>query len=503
MPKNYELAEPRAASLIEALRAVGYTLQTALADLIDNSITASATQVRIDFTWSGRDSSIAITDDGLGMSEPQLVDAMRPGTRSPLEMRSPNDLGRFGLGLKTASFSQARSLTVASRTRGGRISVRRWDLDYVGDTGEWRLLKSPAPGSEQKIAHLDRMDQGTLVLWEKLDRMVGNAPTGDQQAHDRFLTAAADVENHLGMVFHRFIGGSRPALRIYMNGLGDKNRIRAWDPFLESHVATFSPSEAETIRFSGRNITVKGFVLPHKDKLSENEFVAAAGPAGWNAQQGFYVYRNQRLLVPGSWLDLGYTNEEHYKLARIRVDIPNSSDADWAIDVKKSRARPPAALRQRLKELAAIVRNRAREIYVHRGLKSKGGSSEPLSRIWLSETKQNRLTYKLDRSHPLIRFVLSKTQSKHQRQSLNALLCLIEATVPIQQIWLDTAEKPEVHARPFEHEPPAHVREIMIHLYRALRAGGTSEELARQRLLNMEPFNSYPELVGSITGEED
>jgi hypothetical protein len=501
LPDSYEIVAPRASSLIEALRAVGYTTQTALADLVDNSITAEAKNVWLEFGWAGQSSFISITDDGSGMSEAELSEAMRPGNRSPLETRSPEDLGRFGLGLKTASFSQARRLTVASKRGGESIAVRRWDLDYVGQTGEWRLLKAPEPGSEKRLEHLSRIPHGTVVLWERMDRIVGDAQIS-AAAQDRFLRTAQSVAEHLAMVFHQYVGGQRPKLRIYVNGREDRHRVRAWDPFLETHIATFSPSDAERIKFPEGDIRAKGFVLPHRDRLSEDEFRDAAGPAGWNSQQGFYVYRNQRLLVAGGWLDLGYTNEEHYKLARIKVEIPNSTDAEWAIDVKKSRARPPPSARPRLKELADVVRQKAREVFVHRGRRSSGNPTEPLRRAWREVVKEGKLAYKVDREHPLVRMVLSMC-SKSQKAAVEAMLRLLEATVPIQKIWLDVAEKSEIHAAPFELDPPAHVREVIAQLYQALRIDGISADTARQRLLNIEPFNAYPEHIGALLDREE
>ncbi len=244
------------------------------------------------------------------------------------------------------------------------------------------------------------------------------------------------------MVFHQFIGGPRPRLQIYVNGSDERSRLRAWDPFLEKHLATFTPSDAETIRFSAGNITAKGFVLPHKDKLAEQEYVAAAGPSGWNAQQGFYVYRNKRLLVPGGWLDLGYTNDEHYELARIRVEIPNSSDQAWAIDVKKSRARPPAAIRRRLKELADIVRGQARQVFLHRGQRSSSDGGDPVRRIWMTERRKERLFHRIDREHPLTKLTLSMATTKAHRSHVESLLRLVEATVPIQQIRCTRRKSP-------------------------------------------------------------
>ncbi len=172
MPE-YEIATPRPGALIESLRSIGYDLPTAVADIIDNSLTASARQVDIVFHWAGANSWICILDDGIGMPDRKLFEAMRPGSQNPLQTRSSNDLGRFGLGLKTASFSQARRLTVITKTTRGSIAVREWDLDYVEREDEWRLLKEPtidikawkAQLKQRPSGHRRRLDKIGSVDW--------------------------------------------------------------------------------------------------------------------------------------------------------------------------------------------------------------------------------------------------------------------------------------------------------------------------------------------------
>ncbi|MCY1022099.1 ATP-binding protein [Pyxidicoccus sp. MSG2] len=494
---DYEIAEPRASSMLEALRAVGYSVQTALADLIDNSITAGARNVWLTFHWNGEDSYITLRDDGRGMSEAELADAMRPGNRSPLDEREPHDLGRFGLGLKTSSFSQARRLSVATLKARGRRAIRRWDLDYVRESSEWRLLKTEAPGSAARLSALDGHQQGTLVLWEQMDRIVGKVRKDDAQAQSRFLALARTVGRHLAMVFHRYLeaGEGRPSLRIYLNGHDTGSLIRPWDPFLSSHVTTYQfPEEVLTLR--GEQVHVTGYVLPHKDRMTEDGYEAAAGPGGWNTQQGFYVYRERRLLVAGGWLSLGYANEEHYRLARLKVDIPNSTDAEWEIDVKKSRAKPPAELEERLRELADTIRKRAREVFVHRGARGRTAGVQEIDDAWESVTRRGRLGYRIDREHPLVKFVIDRQGS--DQKPLKALLRLLEETVPVQRIWLDAAEKPEAHAAAFEDEPPAKVAEVIEELFKSLRAVGESVESARERLRTMRPFEQYAKTINEL-----
>src|SRR5437016_4415683 len=164
---EYDFAPPRADAMIESLRAFGYDLPTAIADLIDNSISAESKNIWINFEWNGADSFVTIRDDGRGMSESDLLGAMRPGSRNPLEARDPRDLGRFGLGLKTASFSQCRRLVVRSKTTNSKISATRcWDLDFVAFKNKWLLIREAGTASEKRLGRLNGLAHGTVVLWE-------------------------------------------------------------------------------------------------------------------------------------------------------------------------------------------------------------------------------------------------------------------------------------------------------------------------------------------------
>ena len=487
---EYDLVEPRAPAMLESLRAFGYNIQTAIADLIDNSISAGAKNVWLTFQWDGSESYIFIRDDGKGMTEAELINAMRPGSRNPLEQRERNDLGRFGLGLKTASLSQCRRLTVCTKAVNQNPVTRRWDLDYVNQTGEWRLLRRAASGSEKRLASIDEMESGTVVLWECMDRVVGETKTDNPKDRDRFLEMIEDVEKHLEMVFHRFLE-RKNKLQIRIN----KRLIEPWDPFLTTEKATqFLPEENLYIR--GNQVVVQPYVLPHHSKVDRQTYEKAAGPNGWNAQQGFYIYRNERMLVAGDWLGLGLQRDEYCKLARIQVDLPNSMDSDWSIDVKKSRARPPSSLKTDLKRIARLTRSKAGDIYRHRGKVIARQSSESYVFPWLKKVKHGKVFYSINPEHPLVKEALNIT--KEHRQVINALLRLIEETVPVQQIWLDSAENSDLQSQPFEGVPSQEVKEVMMEVYQALIKHGLTPSEARRRLVTMEPFQHFEELIATL-----
>lgn len=493
MSHEYDIANPGAAELFESLRAFGYDLPTALADIIDNSITARARNIWIDMIWNGPSSRITIRDDGEGMDEADLRQAMRPGSTSPLERRAANDLGRFGLGMKTASISQCRCLTVMSKKRDSQSAVRRWDLDYIASTGtgEWRLLKGGDLLSSGDQSLLAEQDSGTVLFWDRLDQLVGDAAVDDDVAQKHFRERADAVKDHLAMVFHRYLRG-RNAIRLHLNG----RQIEPWDPFLEDTDAV-DPLPTETLGADGEAVEVKAFILPHHTRISTEAHVAAAGPRGWNAHQGFYVYRNKRLLVAGDWLGLGMQKEEHFKLARIRVDLSSSADLLWQIDVKKSRAHPPAALRRDLLRIARTARGQASSIYRHRGkvVQRKLGSSDVF--LWNHVVKKGKTYYKINREHPLVRKVLEVSED---RESVRALIALVEQTIPAPLIVINNAEMPDGFGRPFE-DSPSDLKAAMAQTFQALLEDGRTRPEAARALVTMEPFSQFPELVAVFLEE--
>lgn len=487
MSDEYDLASPGAAELFESLRAFGYDLPTALADIIDNSITARARNVWIDMQWAGQDSRIIVRDDGEGMSEDELRQAMKPGSLSPLADRAKDDLGRFGLGMKTASISQCRCLTVLSKKKGTEAALRRWDLDYIAGTGtgEWRLLKRSDLLSTSDHQLLAGQKSGTILFWDRLDTLTGTASADDEAAQKHFRERADAVKHHLAMVFHRFLKG-RGSITIHING----RPVEPWDPFLED-VDFTEPLSRETLFAEGERAEVKPFILPHHSRITPDQHAAAAGPKGWNAHQGFYIYRNRRLLVAGDWLGLGMQKEEHFKLARIRIDLSNSADLLWQIDVKKSRARPPAALRRDLQRIARTARNRASSIYRHRGkiIQRQLGDREAF--LWTHLTKHGKSFYRINRDHPLVRKVLDGSD---ERAPVQALFSLIEQTIPAPLIVIKNAETPDAFGQPFEGAA-SELHAAMKAVFDAMVEGGRDRAEAARGLLLMEPFNAYPEVV--------
>lgn len=493
-------APPHASSMLESLRGLGYTPQTALADLVDNAIAANARDVAVHLEWAGPESWVRIIDDGDGMDDAGLEAGMRLGARDPRVERAETDLGRFGLGLKTASFSQARRLTVASRKEGGEVVCLRWDLDRIGQElgADWPLFEGPAPGSEHLLAPLDLMAHGTVVIWEKLDRIV----TDGFGAAD-MIELADRVEAHLAMTFHRLLDGQTPVLRLSLNGRG----LKPWDPYLIGHPSKALESpEYRILRTSG--VTVQCHVLPHRDMLKPAEQEVAAGPGGWTQQEGFYVYRNKRLLLAGGWLGLGdggkpWPRDEAHRLARIRLDIPNSADADWKINVLKSTASPPVRLRPQLQRIAKETRDTARGVFAHRGhvTPASGMRQNSVAEAWQARRSAQGTSYRIARDHDLVASILDRAGPL--KPDILALLRLIEETVPVQRIWLDTAEDKETPRTGFTGAADNEVMETLSSMFDALvKFRGLSPAEARERLGRTPPFDRHLELVAALEAKD-
>ncbi|NWO10406.1 ATP-binding protein [Chromohalobacter salexigens] len=418
-------ATPRASALVESLRDIGYSLPTALADIIDNSITAGASVIRILADTLADDPSIAIIDNGCGMDQAELIEALRLGSRHPREERMPSDLGRFGLGLKSASFSQCRRLTVLSRS-DGVMSGARWDLDEVAETNRWEI--SLIEGSNE-ISHADLLcGDGTLVLWEKLDRVDGGYRHNAHKRAQNINHALSGAERHLRVVFHRFMERSgKGKLSISIN-----NRVLyPIDPFATKHPATQVDPE-ETLTLTHGIVRIRSFTLPHHKVMQRDEWDEIGGPEGHLRSQGFYIYRGDRLIISGSWLGLA-RQTELTKLCRIRVDIPNTMDADWKIDVKKASAQLPPAVRERLKNIVERFVQTSKRTYKKRGQKLTDETRAPM---WQRILKDGAIVYQPNIEHPAL-VELEERLPEELRQDFRNCISLVGAGLPVDSLHAD------------------------------------------------------------------
>jgi hypothetical protein len=370
---------PSARRLIGSLRDLGYDFVHAVADLIDNSIAAKAGKVEIDVRFEGPDSWVRIVDDGNGMSGSQITEAMRYGAERDYDS---DDLGKFGLGLKTASLSQCRRLTVASRTDPNqrRIEARTWDLDETQRTNRWEVFVLGPDDRDEKLTEPLQEHSGTVVLWQSLERVLDYKISWGEKARAGLFGLVGRLDEHLGMVFHRFLTGQarrRKKLSILING----TPVEPWDPFVREEKATesFDPVEFEIHGQNGKGIVrYHAYILPNQANFSNpRAFQRAGGPNRWNSQQGFYIYRADRMIQSGGWSRMR-TPDEHTKLARAALDFYPDLDSEFQINVAKVRVTLPAELKDDLKEPVERLAKRAQLIYRQKetsGAKTSGTSN--------------------------------------------------------------------------------------------------------------------------------
>jgi hypothetical protein len=414
-------ATPHASALVEGHRDFGYSLDTALADIIDNSISAGATEVSLVAEITSGNPYVAIVDNGTGMSEPELVEAMRLGSKNPSDLRASSDLGRFGLGLKSASFSQCRCLTVITR-KDGKTSCARWDIDSVSKRNSWNL---ELIDNHEEITGNELLSvAGTVVVWEKLDRMSGGYGRNREKRIAHINAELSGAERYLRLVFHRFLEGSNPRLKLRLNG----RLLSPIDP-LASRVDSGQWDPPDEIKLDTGTVRVRCRTLPHHNMISKEAWEEIGGPEGHLKSQGLYVYRENRLIILGGWLGLA-RQTELTKLCRIAIDIPNTMDSEWKIDVKKASAQLPPIVRERLKKVVERFLGTSKRTYQKRGQRLVDDTRFP---IWNRVQKEGQIVFRPNLDHPVFRGFANELPEEHQ-DGFDRCLRLLGSALPIETL---------------------------------------------------------------------
>lgn len=426
---------PNAAILISSMRSIGYDFETAVSDIIDNSITANAKNINIFFpVGTGLKLYLQIFDDGDGMTENELFEAMRFG--SIKNERGINDLGRFGLGLKTASISQCKRLIVISKKEDKMFGFC-WDIDIILKEQTWEMqelsineiLKTP------NIDKFINLDSFTVVHWENFDS-ISKDVTIFQDENDVFFRKISQTDKHLALVFHRFI---TDGLNIQINN----RSIRKIDPFLQYHNKTaIKPEQMITTKTSNgltEKIKIQMFVLPFHKDLSNEDYESLGGQDEIDSQ-GFYIYRNKRLMIHGTWFKIK-PKAELSRNARIKIDIPNTLDDLWSIDIKKERAIIPGVLLEQLRKEVSDAVEKSKKIYEYKGtLETKKGS------IWnkREDLRDKNVYYEINKESELIQELINTLDDKNIMK-IQKLFTLIELSLPYRDIYNSVSDKKDVN----------------------------------------------------------
>ncbi|KML03179.1 ATP-binding protein [Rossellomorea marisflavi] len=467
-----EIVDPYVGNFVKSLREIGYTFEVAVADVLDNSITAYANNINI-LVLPDPEKIFMMLDDGVGMSEGELINSMRLAANDPDLIREEHDLGKFGLGLKTASFSQCKKLTVISK-KNNNICIKQWDLDFISKENKWLLITPELEDYSDYplFSDLFEQDSGTLVIWENIDSF----------STEELTTKIYDLKNHLSLVFHNFMEGKAPNKQ-KINITVNMDPIKPFNPFNPNHKAT-QELEVEKITFKNAIIKVQPFILPHHSKLSQQEFDRYATPQGYTQSQGFYLYRGNRLLIHGTWWGMHKMRDAH-RLVRIKIDIPNSQDAEWGIDIKKSTAKPVLQIKNDLKRIIHQVTIKGSRPYTGRGRIIKDST---IIRFWNLEARPEGQKFVLNRQNPILKDLLDNLDVEKVKL-LNLFLMGVEGYLPLDTI---TAQ---LYSKPHElRQEPELSNEELGQLVESWRETGISEDFIGE-LLKTEIFLNNKEFV--------
>lgn len=485
---EYKSNIPQAEFLMGAMRSMGYSFEAAIADIIDNSISADAKNIQIKFPTNVSNCYVSILDDGNGMNQNELFDAMKYGSNSCEQERDENDLGRFGLGMKAASLSQCKILTVVSK-QNDQLSAYQWNYDTILDKREWLVaeLNETEISRLPEIEELEMFISGTLVIWQNFDIL--EKSSGD--VFSSLKDYKIKIVDYLSLIFHRYLNGeTENKVNLKINSL----KIKGLDPFLEKHKKTnirqeFNLAIKDTQGIE-RHVIVQPYVLPYQKDLSKEDLELLGGITNLRTKQGFYIYRNKRLIIWGTWF--GIPRNELTKNARIRVDIPNTLDDIWSIDIKKQNATIPKSIKNSLTKAVTETMDFSVKIQNHRGRIAK--LNDDLDYIWNRvQCRENKYTYNINRDSRIFE-LLKENVDDEAMSRFEMVLEEIERSIPYQQIYIDISqdivdeEDNEERLKDIENKGLMWVKHV-------LELGHLTPKQTIDQLFKSEPFCKHPGLI--------
>ena len=463
-------------ALMNGLRAIGYSFSTAVADIIDNSISAESHSIHVFFDPIADTPFFCILDDGHGMDITELNNAMLPGSDRSRKEDSELELGRFGLGLKSASLSQCRELIVASK-KNGLINAMSFDLDVILNSNSNDFLLGVLSDEEiNRLPYINLLQtyhSGTIVIWNKFDKIESTSKSFE----DSFRSLVSDAKKHVEFVFHRFY----ETITIYFNN----KRIERRDPFLLSSFGRQQTGRTTTISIGKSIITITPYTLPFANSLTSEEKALLGNPKSIYDDQGFYIYRNKRLISWGNWMRMGVRSELN-KLARIQVDIPSSLDEIWTLDVKKSSAKIPDIIKGQIKASVedSIVRSKRTTRFP--GVKEQ----VPEIKIWNRINEhEGKIRYEINRGAPAI-VALENVLGECEKELFEMVLSQIECYLPKYSICNDNMDALTIVNSGNDTEEERLIKEIetIISL--------CDDEIKKDVLDNIFVAENYQKLIG-------
>lgn len=430
--------------LVKSIAEQGYSLETALADLIDNSISAAAGRVEILIDTNSEPFMLFLADDGNGMDLQQLKQAMKFPSSSSEHSRKAEDLGRFGLGLKTASFSQTRHFTVLTRKKGqknfcGRswdvvhLQKKRWQIVVETESGIKELLEKYHKLSKGFLNGYEAYDPNTIVIWRGLHKFESYLVESERGTElKRQITHT--TSNYLSLVFHRFLESSSNPLKIRINN----SQIYPFNPF-PSEQSDFRKLEPVRKRFMSDDLCIEGYVLPSRslDESKAEGSLWVQHDRSLTDMEGMYIYRGNRIILHGGWNGLVKRNPR-LQLARLRINIGNSVDHLFHLNVAKSSISIPPELRIAFVRYLSELKAEAEREYFSRGLRKISLTPEkPKVSLFIRVPSDKGMLLQVNEEFPLLK-ALMKDLTIAQRRRLSAIFLMIETTMNrIRQVHLD------------------------------------------------------------------
>ena len=439
MDSKYLEVSPPAAPLIQSLRSIGYTFNAAVSDIIDNSLTANASmvQVKAEFSDESDKPYVAITDNGTGMSRRELINAMSLGSKNPLDYRDSSDLGRFGMGLKSASFSQCLKLICITR-KNGKLCGATWDINRVCKKNKWLLETFDREGAQSvlKKFQLDIPNSGTAVIWDNCDKLIPGSAISKKAIERPFGDKVGELKNHLALIFHKFLSEGQKGLKIAVNGIN----IKPMDPFCTAKSRDYPSSQItipnNKITCNGQKIKVNGYIIPHESKIKKKQHQRIISLDGdvFNSQ-GIYIYRGKRLITWGNWARIVSKNDS-FKLSRLEIEIPNTLDHVWKLDVKKSYIELPHEIRVKLKEHIISLAKKSKDTFKTR-VTIEPPNHSPLWKKEIDPVTKS-ISYFIDKDNCLVKNLLQDESPGIQRK-VERIFMLLELALPITAMANDAS----------------------------------------------------------------
>lgn len=467
---------PDPISLLESNRNLGYSIEEAISDLIDNSISAGATKISYELHWNDGKPYFLLKDNGSGMSnvDNELVNSFRLGSKNPLEERDPKDLGRFGFGMKTASLSQARVLTVITKKKDFATLGLSLDLNFIRDQkGKWLLKSADEKLCANELNFLDNIESGTIVRWDDWDR--------SPKDEILFNALTLKIQNYVGLCFHRFIE----------KGIVIMSR--------ESPIPPCSPippgsRERSKTPLKKTNAQQLAYLIPHPSVWREDyelkpayQFNSFRLFEGFERQQGIYIYRCDRLLTPkAGWFGL-LNKANGAKLARVVIDYPNDADAYWSLDITKTNAEIPYEFKNAIQQLIKVAREESRK-KINRG---DGAIREKLPHTYSKIWKISKDKIDIQKQHTFFEHYLR--EKKIAKKDLFILLDYISDTLPLTELIATYENDPSQYDRmetrnDLDNEALGQIKKLFD-----FQCTITTKKAAFIRLVQDEPFCYHKE----------